>query len=195
MLPVSASGRDRPDLMPRKSFVHNALFAQWAGALVLKNEAFISDTETAALARAPRQTVPTTNGFTARNRAVNRDFVGHAGATSRRISFVIRKAFRMAVDPGSESEYERRHRPVWPELEAALVRHGVRSYSIFLDSETNDLFGYVEVECEEQWNAIASTDVCRRWWRHMRDLMPTNADSSPVSRDLREVFHLGVAGC
>ena len=108
---------------------------------------------------------------------------------------VIRKAFRMAVDRGAESEYERRHRPVWPELEEALVRHGVRSYSIFLDAETNDLFGYVEVECETQWNAIASTDVCRRWWRHMRDLMPTNADSSPVSRELREVFHIGTAGC
>lgn len=103
---------------------------------------------------------------------------------------MIRKAFRMTVDAGAESEYERRHRPVWPELEAALVSHGVRSYSIFLDSATNDLFGYVEVECEAQWIAIASTEVCRRWWCHMRDLMPTNADSSPVSRDLREVFHI-----
>lgn len=99
----------------------------------------------------------------------------------------------MVVDPGEEGEYERRHRPVWPELQATLVEHGVRTYSIFLDRETNDLFAYVEVECEEQWNAIASTDVCRRWWRHMRDLMPTNADSSPMSRDLREVFHLSAA--
>ena len=99
----------------------------------------------------------------------------------------------MVVDPGEEGEYERRHRPVWPELQATLVEHGVRTYSIFLDRETNDLFAYVEVECEEQWDAIASTDVCRRWWRHMRDLMPTNADSSPMSRDLREVFHLSAA--
>ena len=104
---------------------------------------------------------------------------------------MIRKAFRMAVDPGAESEYEQRHRPVWPELEDALLEHGVRSSSIFLDPDTNDLFGYAEIECEEQWNAIASTEVCRRWWTHMRDLMPTNADNSPVSRDLREVFHLG----
>lgn len=103
---------------------------------------------------------------------------------------MIRKAFRMAVDPGEEGEYERRHQPVWPELEAALVAHGVRTYSIFLDPDTNDLFGYVEVSGEEQWTAIGATDVCRRWWRHMRDLMPTNPDSSPVSRDLREVFHL-----
>lgn len=103
---------------------------------------------------------------------------------------VIRKAFRMVVDRGGETEYERRHQPVWPELEATLIRHGVRSYSIFLDPDTNDLFGYAEVECEEQWTAISSTDVCRRWWNHMRDLMPTNPDNSPLSRDLREVFHI-----
>jgi L-rhamnose mutarotase len=103
---------------------------------------------------------------------------------------VIRKAFRMRVDPGEEREYEKRHRPVWRELEETLLHHGVRTYSIFLDPDTNDLFGYVELECEKNWDAIAATDVCQRWWRHMRDLMPTNADSSPVSRDLREVFHL-----
>jgi len=32
--------------------------------------------------------------------------------------------------------------------------------------------------------------VCGRWWRYMGDVMPSNPDSSPVSRDLREVFHL-----
>jgi L-rhamnose mutarotase len=116
-----------------------------------------------------------------------------AGGTrlrSRKIAVVIRKAFRMRVDPGEEREYERRHQPVWRELEEALLHHGVRTYSIFLDPDTNDLFGYVELDCEQSWNAIAATEVCQRWWRHMRDLMPTNADSSPVSRDLREVFHL-----
>jgi len=98
----------------------------------------------------------------------------------------------MRVEPGEAGEYERRHRPIWRELEDTLLSHGVRSYSIFLDPETNDLFGYAEVECEHKWAAIASTDVCRRWWRHMRDLMPTNPDSSPITRDLREVFHLEV---
>ena len=39
--------------------------------------------------------------------------------------------------------------------------------------------------------AIAGTDVCRRWWHSMRELMPSNADDSPQSRALREVFHLG----
>lgn len=103
---------------------------------------------------------------------------------------MVRKGFRMSVDAGAEAEYAQRHQPIWQELEAALLDHGVVTYSIFLDPDTRDLFGYVEVESEERWAAIASTDVCRRWWRHMRDLMPSNADDSPVSRNLREVFHL-----
>jgi len=102
----------------------------------------------------------------------------------------LRKAFRMSVNAGQEAEYERRHRPIWRELEETLVRHGVRSYSIFLDPVTRDLFGYAEIESEERWAAIASTEVCRRWWRHMKEVMPANADDSPVSSELREVFHI-----
>ena len=47
-----------------------------------------------------------------------------------------------------------------------------------------------EIEDEAQWNAIASTDVCRRWWKHMSDVMPSNPDNSPVAANLREVFHI-----
>ena len=105
---------------------------------------------------------------------------------------MIRKAFRMSVHPDQHAEYIRRHNPIWRDLEQALIDHGVRSYSIFLDPTTSDLFAYAEIESEERWAAIASTEVCRRWWQSMRELMPSNADASPVSRDLREVFHLAV---
>jgi L-rhamnose mutarotase len=55
---------------------------------------------------------------------------------------------------------------------------------------TRQLFGCAEVESEEQWAAIASTEVCQKWWKHMGDVMPSNPDHSPVSAPLREVFHL-----
>lgn len=103
---------------------------------------------------------------------------------------MIRNAFVMSVNAGAEIEYERRHNPIWPELEATLRAHGVRNYSIFLHVETRQLFAYAEGESEERWQAIAQTEVCRRWWAHMRDLMPANADASPVSTPLRKVFHL-----
>ena len=103
---------------------------------------------------------------------------------------MIRKAFRMSVHPDHQAEYIRRHNPIWRELETVLLQHGVRTYSIFLDPATSDLFAYAEIDSEERWAAIAETDVCRRWWHTMRELMPSNADGSPVSRDLEEVFCL-----
>jgi L-rhamnose mutarotase len=103
---------------------------------------------------------------------------------------MIRKAFLMSVDRNAHEEYERRHRPIWADLEAVLKAHGVHNYSIFLDAETSQLFGYAEIESEEMWRTIADTDECKRWWAFMKDIMPSNADNSPVSRDLKEVFHL-----
>jgi L-rhamnose mutarotase len=107
---------------------------------------------------------------------------------------MIRKAFRMSVDPGRHAEYERRHNPIWRELEDTLLAQGVRSYTIFLDAATSDLFAYVELESEERWKAIGETEVCRRWWRHMREIMPSNPDDSPISRELRPVFHIEGGG-
>ena len=103
---------------------------------------------------------------------------------------MIRKAFLMSVNPDAHAEYEKRHRPIWGDLAEILKRNGVTNYSIFLDEETSQLFGYAEIESEELWSAIAATDECRRWWAYMRDIMPSNDDNSPVSRELKEVFHL-----
>jgi L-rhamnose mutarotase len=103
---------------------------------------------------------------------------------------MIRKAFVMSVKPGSEAEYARRHQPIWDELAAVLRAHGSHNYSIFLDPTTRQLFGYVEIESEARWAAVAQTEVCQRWWKFMGDIMPSNPDHSPVSRELQEVFHL-----
>lgn len=103
---------------------------------------------------------------------------------------MIRKAFLMQLKPGCREEYERRHNPIWPELQAVLREHGVHNYSIFLERETDRLFAYCEIESEERWQQIAGTEVCRRWWTYMKELMETNADDSPRAERLREVFHL-----
>ena len=103
---------------------------------------------------------------------------------------MIRKAFKMKVYPDKVDEYTKRHNPIWPELEKVLKEHGVHNYSIFLDAETYVLFGYAEIASEEKWNAIADTDICKKWWTHMRDHMETNTDDSPVSVDLISVFHM-----
>lgn len=103
---------------------------------------------------------------------------------------MIRKAFLMRLKPGNQAEYEGRHNPIWPELQAVLKAHGVYNYSIFLDAATDKLFAYAEIESEERWQQIAQTEICQRWWAHMQPLMQTNADNSPVAIELNEVFHL-----
>ena len=91
---------------------------------------------------------------------------------------MIRKAFVMTVTAGQEAEYARRHQPIWAALAAVL------------HPETRQLFAYVEIESEARWAAVARTEVCQRWWKHMGDIMPGHPDHSPVSTALQEMFHL-----
>ena len=103
---------------------------------------------------------------------------------------MIRKALLMRLKPGHQEEYERRHEPIWPELRLVLHQHAVHNYSIFLDRTADTLFGYAEIESEDLWQQMTETEICRRWWSYMEELMQTNADGSPVVADLNEVFHL-----
>ena len=103
---------------------------------------------------------------------------------------MIRKAFLMKLRTGCQVEYERRHNPIWTDLQSVLKSHGVSNYSIFFDRSTDNLFAYVEIDSEELWTKIASAEECRRWWSYMKDLMLTNNDDSPVAVTLDEVFHL-----
>lgn len=106
------------------------------------------------------------------------------------MSKLIRKAFSFQLKPGCEQEYERRHNPIWPELERLLKKQGAHNYSIFLDPASGRLFGYVEIEDEERWAAINGTDLAGRWGAHMSEVMQIHPDGKPVAQALREVFHL-----
>ncbi len=103
---------------------------------------------------------------------------------------MLRKAFVMSVFPACHDEYQRRHNPIWPELAAVLKAHGAHHYSIFLDEQRHLLFAYVEIESQAQWDAVAQTEVCQRWWQHMTEVMPANPDNSPISDELKPVFYL-----
>ncbi|MGL9748747.1 L-rhamnose mutarotase [Enterococcus sp. DIV0170] len=103
---------------------------------------------------------------------------------------MIKKAVRMKLYPGMKEEYARRHQELWPEMREMLKEHGATSYSIFFDPETIFLFGYLEIEDEEKWSKTANTEINRKWWDFMADVMETNPDSSPVTVDLEQVFEL-----
>ena len=103
---------------------------------------------------------------------------------------MTRKGFKMFLYPGMAQEYEKRHNELWPEMKDMIHAHGGHNYSIYLDPETNVLYGYLEVEDEELWAKSADTAINRKWWDYMADIMETNEDNSPVCVDLEPMFYL-----
>ncbi|WP_293861458.1 L-rhamnose mutarotase [uncultured Alsobacter sp.] len=101
-----------------------------------------------------------------------------------------RHAFKMQLDPGRRDEYRRRHDEIWPELVHLLRQAGISNYSIWLDEETHVLFGYLERRDDHGMDALPDHPVMKRWWQHMKDVMRTNPDGSPVAEPLLPVFYL-----
>ncbi len=101
-----------------------------------------------------------------------------------------RLAFKMKLHPGLTEEYKRRHDQLWPELQQLLKQTGIEDYSIFLDEETNDLFGVLKINNPENMNDLPNHSVMKKWWAYMKDLMDCNPDNSPVSISLPEVFYM-----
>jgi L-rhamnose mutarotase len=103
---------------------------------------------------------------------------------------MARIAFKMKLHNGFEEEYKKRHDELWPELQQLLKSTGISEYSIFLDEETNILFGVMKAEDPASLNNLPANPVMKKWWAYMKDIMETNSDSSPVSIPLKEVFYL-----
>jgi L-rhamnose mutarotase len=101
-----------------------------------------------------------------------------------------RFGFKMKLKPGCREEYIRRHQAIWPELADLIKSGGVSDYSIFLDAETNILFGVQKVSGEQSSQEMGVQPVVARWWEYMKDIMDTNPDNSPVTIPLEEVFYL-----
>lgn len=105
---------------------------------------------------------------------------------------MIRKAFYMEVRPGHLAEYTRVHNPIPEDLKAILKRHGVNNYSIFHHPQTNVMFGYMEIESEEEFEKIASYECCHKWWKVMTQHLVTATPDAEKAKEepMDEVFHL-----
>ncbi|MFB4204734.1 L-rhamnose mutarotase [wastewater metagenome] len=103
---------------------------------------------------------------------------------------MIVRAFRMTLHPGREAEYRRRHDAIWPELVDALREAGVEEYRIFLDPQSRHLFAIMWLADDHRVDDLPALPVMQRWWYAMADIMDTEADTSPQSVPLDEVFTL-----
>lgn len=101
-----------------------------------------------------------------------------------------RLAFKMYLNQGQKEEYKKRHDQIWPELKKLLKEAGVSEYSIFLDEETHTLFAFQKVTGDGGSQDLGQTEIVKKWWTFMADIMKTNPDNSPVSVPLEEVFYL-----
>jgi L-rhamnose mutarotase len=99
-------------------------------------------------------------------------------------------AFRMNLFPGKAAEYRKRHDEILPELVAALKKAGISDYSIWLDPEANHLFGILTRADDHTLDKLPDTEIVKRWWAHMADIMATDADNVPVQINLKRVFYL-----
>ena len=101
-----------------------------------------------------------------------------------------RVAFKMKLLKGFEQEYKKRNDALWPELKTLLKKTAIKDYSIFLDEETNVLFAYLTIDDVAKLNDLPNEEIMKKWWNHMKDIMETNEDNSPVNISLKEVFYL-----
>lgn len=101
----------------------------------------------------------------------------------------MKVAFKMKLLPGCAEEYQKRHQQIWPALSALLKENGLSDYTIFFDEETNILFG-VQQQTGQSSQELGEQEIVQRWWAYMADIMETHPDNSPVTINLKQVFHL-----
>ncbi|MDR0844560.1 MAG: L-rhamnose mutarotase [Tannerella sp.] len=101
-----------------------------------------------------------------------------------------RVAFKMKLKPGYKDEYIKRHNEVWPGIVELIKKSGISDYSIYLDEETNILFGVQKVEGNISSQDLGAAEIQQKWWDYMSEIMDSNPDNSPVTIFLEEVFHL-----
>jgi len=99
-------------------------------------------------------------------------------------------AFRMHLHAGQAEEYRRRHDEIWPELVALLKDAGIVRYRIYLDEPRLVLFAELERRVPHGMDALPQHPVMRRWWDHMRDIMTTEPDGTPLVEPLPCMFEL-----
>jgi L-rhamnose mutarotase len=100
-----------------------------------------------------------------------------------------RVCFTFRLRPGSEEEYERRHRDVWPDLLRVLSESGIRNYTLFRRGRTVIAYCECHPDATTALGAVGASEVNARWSTWFEDVIEelTGADGQLFVAD--EVWH------
>lgn len=100
---------------------------------------------------------------------------------------MARRAWVMKLKPGNEAIYKQKHDEIWPEMLELMRRGGTSNYSIYRYGLL--LFAYQENDGTGGAGGPPYDPVLLRWWKMMEPYMEYNADGTPWSEPIEEVFH------
>jgi L-rhamnose mutarotase len=95
----------------------------------------------------------------------------------------------LSIAVGTEEEFDRRHREIWPEMTEAMKESGFGNYTLFRRGDT--VVGYAECEpdVESAGRRMAETPVAARWGESMAGIVVVEPGSTGIER-IDEVWHL-----
>jgi L-rhamnose mutarotase len=97
-------------------------------------------------------------------------------------------AFELA--PGMESEYERRHQEIWPELVQAMKNAGFSNYSLFRRARTVIAYAECDPNASTALDRLDREEVGERWNSYIRSIMTSAADPDGRLLIYDEIWHL-----
>ena len=104
-----------------------------------------------------------------------------------------RVGFLLKVKKEKIAAYREEHKKVWPEMLAALSRHGWHNYSLFMRDD-GLLFGYFEAAgtFKNALDGMAGEAINARWQAAMAGYFESSGGARPDEsmHELEEVFHL-----
>lgn len=100
-----------------------------------------------------------------------------------------RICFSLAIAPGTEEEYDRRHAEIWPEMSAAIAASGIANYSGFRQGTQVVYYGECHPDVATAFGKMGATDVNARWGASFEGVITRLVDDEGNLFRLDEVFH------
>jgi L-rhamnose mutarotase len=101
-----------------------------------------------------------------------------------------RLCFTFELVPGMESEYDRRHAELWPELQEAIKAAGFSNYSLFRRGTEVVAYAECEPSIQAALSTLESTEINVRWSAYIRSIMTRSVDEGGRLFTFAELWHL-----